>query len=50
MPHSKEQRRQQVVYLPPADKYRRLPCRPLQGQKVLNERALMVSHSPLHLS
>ena len=32
-----------VVYLPNADKYRRLTRRPPQGQKGLDERALMAS-------
>src|SRR5882672_8990825 len=34
---------QRVVYLPNADKYRRLTRRPSQGQKGLDERALMAS-------
>ena len=39
---------QLVVYLPNADKYRRLPRRPPKGQKVLYERALMASQRPFH--
>jgi hypothetical protein len=35
-----------VVYLPNADKYRGLTRRPLQGQKGLDERALMASQRP----
>jgi hypothetical protein len=37
-----------VVYLPNADKYRRLTRRPPKGQKVLYERALMASQRPFH--
>jgi hypothetical protein len=37
---------QQVVYLSPADKYHRLTRRPSQGQKGIDERALMVSQRP----
>ena len=37
-----------VVYLPNADKYRRLTRRPPKGQKVLYERALMASQRPCH--
>jgi hypothetical protein len=37
-----------VVYLPNADKYRRLPRRPPKDQKVLYERALMASQRPVH--
>ena len=32
-----------VVYLSPADKYHRLTHRPSQGQKGLDERAIMTS-------
>ena len=32
-----------VVYLPNADKYRRLTRRPSQGQKGIDERTLMAS-------
>ena len=38
--------RGQVVYLHPADKYRRLTHRPSKGQKGLCERALMASQRP----
>ena len=38
-----------VVYLSPADKYRRLTHRSSQGQKGLAERALMASQWPSHL-
>ena len=37
-----------VVYLAPADKYHRLTRRPSQGQKGLDERALMASQRPSH--
>src|SRR5438128_5147418 len=36
-----------VVYLHPADKYHRLTRRPSQGQKGIDERALMASKRPL---
>jgi len=42
------QLRLEVVYLPNADKYRRLTRRPPKGQKVLDERALMASQRPFH--
>ena len=41
-------RRKRAVYLPTADKYRRLTRRPPQGQKGLDERARMASPWPLH--
>ena len=37
-----------VVYLSPADKYRRLTRRPSQGQKGLDKRAIMASQWPSH--
>ena len=37
---------EQVVYLSPADKYHRLSRRPSQGQKGLEERALIASLQP----
>src|SRR5712691_4679779 len=40
--------RLQVVYLSPAAKYDRLTCRPSQGQKGLDERAIMASQWPSH--
>src|SRR2546430_12319246 len=39
---------QPVVYLHPADKYPRLTHRPSQGQKGIDERALMASQRPSH--
>ena len=42
------QAKRRVVYLPNADKYRRLTRRPPKGQKVLDERALMASQRPFH--
>ena len=38
--------RRQAVYLPTVDKYRRLTRRLSQGQKGLEERALMASQQP----
>ena len=40
--------RQRVVYLQRAGKYKRPAWRPSQGQKGLDERALMASQSPSH--
>jgi hypothetical protein len=37
-----------VVYLSPADKYHRLTHRPSQGQKDLDERAIMTSQWSSH--
>jgi putative transposase len=37
-----------AVYLHPADKYYRLTRRPSQGQKGLDERAIMASQWPSH--
>ena len=39
---------QRVVYLSPAAKYHRLTRRPSQGQKGLDERAVMASQWPSH--
>ena len=39
---------EQVVYLSPADKYHRLTHRPSQGQKGLDERAIMTSPWSAH--
>ena len=37
-----------VLYLPNADKYRGLTCRPSQEHKGLGERTLMASQRPWH--
>jgi len=47
-PELAQQAGMSAVYLPNADKYRRLPRRPPKGQKVLYERALMASQRPFH--